>query len=342
MEIENSPESEAAARAAEEALEAQEAPEPEREAEQGLAAVADAGAIGEAAQAEMIRKERRANNAWHKFCRNRAAVVGLVVVAAMIGVAVFAPFLTPYGPNDINIMDAYLAPGAVGFFGDVHYLGTDDLGRDIMTRLMYGARLSLLVAAGSTVVGSIVGILIGLLAGFVGGALDSVLMRIMDGMFAFPFILLAILLVTVLGSGSTLNVILAIGISNVPSFARLVRGQVIVAKSEEYCNAERVLGASSARIMFSHILPNVFNEAVVYATLNIGSAIIAESSLSFLGLGILVPTASWGTVLQTGRDCMTTCPWIAISAGLCIFVTVIAFNLVGDGVRDVLDPKMKR
>lgn len=301
-----------------------------------------AAVIGEDAQAAMIKKERRANNAVHKFCRNRAAVVGLAVVLAMIAVAVAAPWLTPFGPNDINLLDAYMAPGTVGFFGDVHYLGTDDLGRDILTRLMYGARLSLLVAAGSTVVGSLVGMIIGLVAGFIGGPVDSVLMRIMDGMFAFPFILLAILLVTVLGNGSTLNVILAIGISNVPSFARLVRGQVIVAKSEEYCNAERVLGASNLRLMLSHILPNVFNEAVVYATLNIGSAIISESSLSFLGLGILVPTASWGTVLQAGRNCMTTCPWIAISAGLCIFITVIAFNLVGDGVRDVLDPKMKR
>lgn len=303
------------------------------------------GAISEAAQSEMIKKERRANNAWHKFCRNRMAVVGLVIVLVMVGIAAGAPWLAPYDPNEIHLIDAInrpLGPGETGMSGNTYILGTDDLGRDILSRLMYGARLSLLVAAGSMIVGSIIGMLIGLVAGFVGGVIDSILMRIMDGMFAFPFILLAILLVTVLGNGSTFNVILAIGISNVPSFARLVRGQVIIAKNEEYCNAERVLGASNARLMFSHILPNVFNQAVVYATLNIGSAIISEASLSFLGLGILVPTASWGTVLQTGRDFMTTAPWIAIAAGLCIFVTVIAFNLVGDGVRDVLDPKMKR
>ena len=298
--------------------------------------IRDSGAISESAQAAMIQKERTANNAWHKFCRNRAAVVGLCIILTMVLIAIFAPKLTSYDPNGINLLDAYMGPGQNG-----HLLGTDDLGRDILTRLMYGARMSLLVAAGSTLVGGLIGLLLGLLSGFIGGTVDAVIMRIMDGMFAFPFILLAILLVTVLGNG-TFNVILAIGISNVPSFARVVRGQVIVAKNEEYCNAERVLGASSLRLMFSHILPNVFNEVVVYATLNIGHAIISESSLSFLGLGILIPTASWGNILQTGRNCMTTCPWIATSAGLCIFITVIAFNLVGDGIRDVLDPKMKR
>ena len=298
--------------------------------------IRDTGAISESAQAAMIQKERTANNAWHKFCRNRAAVVGLCIILAMVLIAIFAPKLTSYDPNGINLLDAYMGPGQNG-----HLLGTDDLGRDIFTRLMYGARMSLLVAAGSTLVGGMIGLLLGLLSGFVGGTVDAVIMRIMDGMFAFPFILLAILLVTVLGNG-TFNVILAIGISNVPSFARVVRGQVIVAKNEEYCNAERVLGASNLRLMFSHILPNVFNEVVVYATLNIGHAIISESSLSFLGLGILIPTASWGNILQTGRSCMTTCPWIATSGGLCIFITVIAFNLVGDGICDVLDPKMKR
>lgn len=296
----------------------------------------DTGAISESAQEKMIQKERRANNAWHKFCRNKAAVAGLVIIAIMTLIAILAPVLTPFQPNQINLVDAYMGPGQNG-----HLLGTDDLGRDLLTRLIYGARMSLLVAAGSTLVGAFVGLLLGLISGFMGHAVDAVIMRIMDGMFAFPFILLAILLVTVLGNG-TFNVILAIGISNVPSFARVVRGQVIVAKNEEYCNAERVLGASSLRLMFSHILPNIFNEVVVYATLNIGSAIISESSLSFLGLGILIPTASWGNILQTGRNCMTTCPWIATSAGLCIFVTVIAFNLMGDGIRDVLDPKMKR
>ena len=160
-------------------------------------------------------------------------------------------------------------------------------------------------------------------------------------MFAFPFILLSILLVTILGSG-VFNVILAIGIGNVPRFARVVRSKVMVTKNEEFCNAERILGASSLRIMFSHILPNTVSEVVVYATLCVGSAIISEASLSFLGLGILIPTPSWGNILRGGRGCLTTAPHIATISGLLIFIAVIGFNLVGDGIRDVMDPKMKK
>lgn len=201
--------------------------------------------------------------------------------------------------------------------------------------------MSIVVAIGATVLGGVIGILLGLISGYAGGVVDAVIMRIMDGMFAFPFILLSILLVTILGSG-VFNVILAIGIGNVPRFARVVRSKVIVTKNEEFCNAERILGASPLRIMFSHILPNTVSEVVVYATLNIGSAIISEASLSFLGLGILIPTPSWGNILRGGRGCLTTAPHIAAFSGLLIFVAVIGFNLVGDGIRDVMDPKMKK
>lgn len=296
----------------------------------------DKGAISKEAQAAMIRKERKANNAWHKFCRNKSAVVGLIIISAMMLMGIFAPLIATHDPNQLNVVETYVAPGVNG-----HIFGTDDLGRDLFSRMMYGARMSVVVAIGSTVLGGVIGVLLGLISGFAGGKVDAVIMRIMDGMFAFPFILLSILLVTILGSG-VFNVILAIGIGNVPRFARVVRSKVIVAKNEEYCNAERILGASSARIMFSHILPNTVSEVVVYATLCVGSAIISEASLSFLGLGILIPTPSWGNILRGGRGCLTTAPHIATISGLFIFVAVIGFNLVGDGIRDVMDPKMKK
>ena len=289
------------------------------------------GSISKEAQAAMIRKERTANNAWHKFCRNKSAVVGLIIISLMI-LMVLAPVLSPHDPNQINVLQTYLPP-----FSEGHILGTDDLGRDLLSRLLYGARMSIVVAIGATVLGGVVGsCLLMLLRGS-----DAVIMRIMDGMFAFPFILLSILLVTILGSG-VFNVILAIGIGNVPRFARVVRSKVMVTKNEEFCNAERILGASSLRIMFSHILPNTVSEVVVYATLCVGSAIISEASLSFLGLGILIPTPSWGNILRGGRGCLTTAPHIATISGLLIFIAVIGFNLVGDGIRDVMDPKMKK
>lgn len=298
--------------------------------------VRDHDSISEVAQAEMIRKERRANNAWHKFCRNKAAVVGLLIILVMVFLGLFAPWISTHDPNAIDVLHPYLKPMTEG-----HLFGTDDVGRDLFSRIVYGARMSVLVALGSTLLGGIIGIVLGLFAGYLGGAVDSIIMRIMDGMFAFPFILLSILLVTILGSG-VFNVILAIGIGNVPRFARVVRGQVIIAKNEEYCNAEKVLGASKIRLMFSHILPNTLSEVIIYATLNIGSAIISEASLSFLGLGILIPTASWGNILKAGKNCLLKAPWIATFSGLFIFITVIGFNLVGDGIRDVMDPKMKR
>lgn len=292
--------------------------------------------LGTEANMDMLMKERRANHAFNKLKRNKTAVIGFFIVCLMVLMAVLAPVLAPYKPNAINPVIPFKG---IGFPG--HLLGTDDLGRDILSRILYGARVSLIVAAGATIVGAAIGVLVGLLAGYCGGAVDAVLMRFMDGLFSFPFILLSMILITVLGNG-VINVIFAIGIASVPGFARITRGQVLVVKEEEYCNACKVVGISHSRLLFAHILPNCVSQIIVYGTLRIASAIISEASLSFLGLGIALPTASWGSILRVGRDCLTTAPHVAGIAGVVILVTVVGFNLLGDGIRDVMDPKMKQ
>ncbi len=293
-------------------------------------------ALGTASNEELLKKERRANSAWSKLKRNKTAMVGLIIVCIMVLIAVFAPLLAPYDPTAISPLEAYALPGENG-----HILGCDHIGRDLLSRIIYGSRVSLLVAFGGTVVAGIIGVLLGLIAGYFGGIVDSVIMRIMDGMLSFPYILLAMVLMTVLGS-SIFNVILAVGIGNIPSFARVVRGEVHIIKNEEYCNAARVIGVSNARMLFTHILPNTISPLIVYATLGIAGAIISEAALSFLGLGISEPTASWGSILQTGKFYLNTAPHIATYSGIFILITVLGFNLLGDGVRDVLDPKMKK
>lgn len=292
--------------------------------------------LGMSAQAEILKKERKSNNAWNKLKRNKTAILGLFIICVMILMVIFADFISPHDPNALDLGNTYMKPGSDG-----HVFGTDEFGRDLLSRIIYGSRISILVAVGATIVGGIIGLLLGLISGYMGGIVDSVIMRIMDGMMAFPFVLLSILLMTILGSG-VFNVILAIGISNVPRFARIVRGQVLVVKNEEYCNAVRVIGASDARLLFGHILPNSLSPIIVQATLNVAGSIISEATLSFLGLGISPPTASWGNILRGGKDYLTTAPHIAMISGFFILITVLGFNLFGDGIRDVLDPKMKK
>lgn len=294
-----------------------------------------AKAFSAKSQEEILRRERRANNAWHKLLRNKTAVAGMCIVLIMCLLALLAPFISR-DPNALSIADAYQLPGQHG-----HLFGTDEFGRDLFSRIAYGARISIVVAVGGTIVGALIGIFLGLISGYLGGIVDSIIMRIMDGMMAFPFVLLSIFLMTILGAGVQ-NVILAIGIANVPNFARIVRGQVFVVKNEEYCNAERVLGASNRRILFGHVFVNALSPTIVYFTLNIASGVISEAALSFLGLGISPPTASWGNILSSGKNCLNTAPHIATISGLFILVTVLGFNLLGDGVRDVLDPKLKK
>lgn len=292
--------------------------------------------LSEARQQEMLFRERKANSAWRKLRRNKSAMVGLVLIVFVVLVSIFGPFLMTKDPASMDFMNMYAKPGTSGFL-----LGADGTGRDMLTRLVYGGRVSLLVAVGGMAVGAAIGILIGLVSGYSGGAVDAVFMRIMDGMSAFPFVLLALMLMTVLGAGMR-NVILAIGIASIPGYARMTRGQVLVVKNEEYIKAVKALGATNSRILFRHLLPNVVSSLIVYATLNVASAILTEASLSFLGMGITPPQVSWGSILKEGQDCLQTASHVAMFSGIAILITVLGFNLLGDGIRDVLDPKMKK
>lgn len=285
---------------------------------------------------ELMKKEQKANSFIRKLLRNKTAVIGLIIILITIICALFSPLLSTHDPNKVNTVEAFKKPGEDG-----HILGTDEYGRDLYSRIVYGSRISIIVGVLATSLGAIIGIILGLISGYKGGITDNIIMRLMDGMFAFPFILLAIVMMTVLGSGLQ-NVVFAIGIANIPSYARIVRGQVLVVKEQDYCQALVALGASKFKIVFNHILPNILSSIIVYATLNIAGAIISEAALSFLGLGIQPPTPSWGNILKSGKDYLITAPYIASFSGLAILMTVLGFNLFGDGVRDALDPKQKQ
>lgn len=294
------------------------------------------GVLDFAAQEALLESERKANTAWSKLKRNKTAMVGLIIIVFMCLLALLAPWLQPHDPNAIDPLNAYQKPFSPG-----HIFGTDEFGRDLFSRILHGGRVSLVAAIGGMTFAAVVGVLLGLIAAYAGGFIDALIMRVMDGMLSFPFVLLALILMTVLGRGLA-NVIIAIGISNIPSFARVARGQVLVVKNEEYCHATRVLGASNVWLLFRHILPNILSPIIVYFTLNIAGAIITEATLSFLGMGVAPPMASWGSILKQGKEVLVTAPHIATIGGLCILFTVLGFNLLGDGIRDVLDPKMRK
>ncbi|EGQ26393.1 MULTISPECIES: ABC transporter permease [Sporosarcina] len=270
-----------------------------------------------------------------KLLKNKLAAIGLAVTILMILVAIFAPFIATHPPNEMNVGNSLKPIGADG-----HFLGTDNYGRDLFSRLVYGARISLIVGVSAVLFGAILGTFLGLISGYFGGKLDSIIMRTMDGLFAFPFILLAITLMTVLGQG-LVNVIIAIGIANIPGFARIVRGQVLSVKEEEYIEVTHSLGATHSRILFQHVLPNCLAPLIVYGTMSVAGAIISEAALSFLGLGVQPPTASWGSILKDGKDFLVLNPQMATFSGLAILITVLGINLFGDGLRDALDPKMR-
>lgn len=281
------------------------------------------------------KKVKKEAGLFKKLIRNRLAAIGLTITLLMTLIAVFAPLIATHPPNQMDVANSLAVPGSEG-----HILGTDNYGRDLFSRLVYGARISLIVGISAVVFGAFFGTLLGLFSGFFGGRIDAIIMRSMDGLFAFPFILLAITLMTVLGQG-LVNVIIAIGIANIPGFARIVRGQVLGVKEEEFIEVTRSLGATNGRIIFQHILPNCMAPLIVYGTMSVAGAIISEAALSFLGLGVQPPTASWGSILKDGKDFLVLSPHMATFSGLSILLTVLGINLFGDGLRDALDPKMK-
>jgi len=259
---------------------------------------------------------------------------GLVVVVLMVLVAVFAPLLAPYDPT-AQSWTAVRKPPSPEF-----WLGTDEAGRDILSRIIYGARASLMAGLTSVAIAIAIGVPLGLAAGFIGGFVDGLISRFTDAMLACPFLILAIALAAFLGPSLT-NAMLAIGITAMPLFIRLTRGQVLQIKSEEYVEAASAVGNPRWRIAFRHILPNILPQLMVQSTLTIAAAIIAEASMSFLGLGLQPPAPSWGSMLNTAQRFMGNAPWMALWPGMAIFITVLSFNLLGDGLRDALDPRSK-
>jgi len=269
-----------------------------------------------------------------RLLHRKGAVFGLAVIALLVGVAVLAPLIAPYEPDQQTWSAVRKAPSAL------HWFGTDDVGRDVFTRVIYGARASLLAGVVAVAFALLIGVPIGLIAGYFGGFLDALLSRINDAMLACPFLILAIALAAFLGP-SLRNAMIAIAVTTAPIFMRLTRGQTMAVKVEDYIEAARAVGNPNWRIALRHILPNILPALLVQATLSIATAIIAEATLSFLGLGQQPPAPSWGSMLNAAQRFLVNAPWMAIWPGLAIFMAVISFNLVGDGLRDALDPRSR-
>lgn len=270
---------------------------------------------------------------WKRFRRNRLALVGLLIIGLLTLAAAAAPVLAPADPARQVLEDKRTLPGGK------YWLGADEFGRDIASRLIYGSRIALAVGLVSVLIALVLGTLLGTIAGYLGGPADETIMRALDVLLAFPYLLLAIAIVSALGPGLA-NTILAVGIWATPGFARVVRGSVLTVKEQEYIHAARAIGASPARIIARHILPNCISILIVYSALYMASAILLEAALSFLGLGVQPPTPSWGLMVSTGRDFLVIAPHIATFPGLAIAFAVLGFNLLGDGLRDALDPKL--
>ncbi|MFN3391044.1 MAG: nickel transporter permease [Meiothermus ruber] len=275
------------------------------------------------------------NRTLRAFFANRLALAGMVMLLLLVLGAIFAPILVPYSPTSTDFSALQQPPSSQ------HWFGTDQLGRDIFSRVLYGARVSLAAGLISVLLALLLGGLIGLVAGFYGGWIDDVLMRLTDAMLAFPFLVLAIALAAVLGP-SLQNTMLAIGVVTTPVFARLIRGQVLTERPREYVQAAVALGGSDGRIITRHLLPNILGPLIVQVSLSTATAVLAEATLSFLGLGVQPPTPSWGSMLNDARGYLSQAPYMALFPGLAIFLAVLAFNLIGDGLRDALDPRMKK
>ncbi|MBY3555154.1 ABC transporter permease [Modestobacter lapidis] len=272
--------------------------------------------------------------AWRRFRHHPPAMIGLGIIVTFVALAILAPLISPYDPNQQNLVAAIQGPSAE------HWLGTDQLGRDIATRLMYGARISLMIGVLAVLIGLVIGVPLGMIAGYYGGWADLAISRFADMMFAFTSILLALTLVAVLGVNLQ-NVIIAVGISVIPVIIRLVRSSVLSLREEPYVEAARALGASNLRIITRHVFRNSLTPVLVHGTLSIGVSILLAAGLGFLGLGVQSPTAEWGTMLGEGRQFIFSAPHLTTFPGIAIFLAILAFNLLGDGLRDALDPRMR-
>ncbi len=282
-----------------------------------------------------MRKKRRMPDALRRLLRSPGPVLGLIIVVVFVFISLFAPQIAPHDYEQANFSMARKGPSAE------HWFGNDELGRDLFSRLLHGARLSLIIGIISVSIGLLIGLPIGLISGYAGGKTDLVSMRFMDILLAFPSILLAILLVATFGPGLN-NAMIAIGIVSIPIYARLVRSSTLATKNELFVEASRSTGASGFRLLFRHIFPNTTAPVVVQSTLQIAAAILAAAALGFLGLGAPPDVPEWGNMLQKGRTYIVSAPHIVIFPGLAIMFTVLGFNLLGDGLRDALDPRMKR
>ncbi|HLR40186.1 MAG TPA: nickel transporter permease [Virgibacillus sp.] len=269
-----------------------------------------------------------------RIIKSKTSLIGLCIIIILIVTALLAPVIATHSPTDQSIIDRYQTPSSE------HLLGTDELGRDIFSRIVYGTRISIQIGIIAVGISMIVGVLLGATAGYFGKWIDQIIMRLIDILMAFPSILLAIALVAVLGP-SLRNAMIAVGIVGVPQFARIVRAAVLSVKETEYIEAARAIGAKHGRIVIQHVLPNCVAPIIVQATLGIGTAILDAAGLSFLGLGAQPPTPEWGAMLSDGRSALQTAPWVIAFPGIAIFFVVLGFNLFGDGLRDALDPKLK-
>jgi len=274
------------------------------------------------------------SGALRRFVARRLVLVGVVLVFILVLIGLFGRFMAPYRPIAQDLTGVLAAPNAR------HWLGTDELGRDVLSRLLYGATISLQVGIAAVLIASVPGVILGTYVGYRRGLVDNVVMRVLDGVMAFPALILALTIVAVLGS-NIFNVMLAIAVTSFPHYARLVRGQVLAVREYDYVLAVRSVGARDGRIIFRHIMPNVISPVLVQASLGVGFAIMAEAGLSFLGLGIQPPTPTWGSMIQVGFQYLETAPWLVMAPGTMIFMAVLGFNLLGDGLREAFDPHLR-
>lgn len=283
------------------------------------------------------RKRSQMTEIWRRMRRNRLAMFGLVIVSILIIIAIFANQIADYNTVAIkqNVVERLQGPSAE------HWAGTDEFGRDIFARLVHGARISLLVGVVAVCIALVTGGILGAIAGYFGGTVDNIIMRIMDIFLSIPILLLAIMIVAALGS-SMLNLMIAIGLASMPTFARIVRASVLSVKDQEFVEAARAIGAKNDHIILRHIMPNCLSPIIVQATLRVATAILSTASLSFISLGIQAPAPEWGAMLASGRAYIRDAPHIVIIPGLLIMITILSLNLLGDGLRDALDPKLKR